>query len=709
MMAEHALAPNRDAILSDLQWMTRRWAELPEKAMFELRAIGEYRTTQTAKFSVDWIDDAVDWAVAVNQSGMNVYAVRNPIRDSAVGSAEDPDIVAAFYLWADCDDAQASANVKAFVGPKWTAAVVTGQVPTTRVHVYFELNEPTYDLAAWRDMQMRIAAHLKSDPKVINPSRIMRVGGTISWPGKKKIAKGYTSEVSTLRTEYSDGRAPVSMDQMDRAFAPLPTYQPLSQQAAPAGLNFNIDTGSAPQSLDREQMRIQALSGEAWHDAVIRLVGSYVSKGLSDDEIHGLTQPLTLAGYSAQETFREVQTAIDGARRKGWTPEPQYADPAALRIPNANDGEKVGPASDPSFDTPKRPHDLEWFDDVSPILGGAYLVKGVLDVGTMSVVYGPSNSGKTFWTLDLAYHIAIGAAWRGRRVAQACVLYLAAEGGRGLINRVASLRLEHGVCDVPLAVKRAGLDLLHDQADLQHIVDLAAEVQSHKPGLPLLIVVDTLSRVMAGGDENSASDMTALIRNLDAIRSATGAHMLTVHHTGKDAARGARGHSSLRAATDTEIELMNEDGSRAAVVTKQRDHNGGETFAFDLKPVSLGHDQDGDEVTSCVVEAKDGDEFNAARKAAKGRGKNQQIIMEAFDQMVGEGLATGNPGGVGMPEPGQFWAVDANELRRIAQGKMVGENAAKLFRTAWDALTSPGGVFVTGNNQAWRIDRRKGK
>jgi len=212
---------------------------------------------------------------------------------------------------------------------------------------------------------------------------------------------------------------------------------------------------------------------------------------------------------------------------------------------------------------------------------------------------------------------------------------------------------------------------------------------------------------MAGGDENSAADMTALIRNVDAIRATTGAHILTVHHTGKDTARGARGHSSLRAATDTEIEIANEDGARAAMVTKQRDHNGGETFAFDLETVSLGHDQDGDEVTSCIVKVTDAEEFQAAKKAAKGRGKNQQIIMEAFDQMVAEGLAVGNPGGVGMPEPGQFWAVDTVQLRTIAQGKMVGENQSKLFRQAWEALSGHGGLFVAGDNLAWRIDRRK--
>lgn len=691
--------PNLAAIRADLAFMTRRWGELAEKTWIEVRAFDEHGSPQIGRFRTDWLDDAVDWIADMNKRGRNCYAVRNPVRDTVGKAASDPDIIAAFYLWADCDEGNAAENVLRFPGPKWVAAVTTGKIPSTRVHTYWELKEACTDLAAWRDMQSAIARHFGSDPSVINPSRIMRIGGTISWPSVKKRGKGYVEELTTIRTEYPEPREPVTMDQMQRAFASSTPAAPLSQQAMPQGTGFQIDTGSAPQSLDRERLAIQAMQGQEWHNAVIRLVASYVAKGLSDTEIHALTQPLTLPGYTGEQTAREVQTAIDGARKKGWTPEPHYANPAALQTSQA--------ALETGFDAPKRPADLEWFDDVEPVLGGAYLVKGLLDVAVMAVIYGPSNSGKTFWTIDLAYHIAIGAPWRGRRVIQASVLYLAAEGGRGVINRVAALKQAHGVLDVPLAVKRAGLDLLHDQADLQHIVDLSAEVKARLPDAPHLIVIDTLSRVMAGGDENSAADMTALIRNIDAIRATTGATTLLVHHTGKDAARGARGHSSLRAATDTEIEIANEDGARAAVVTKQRDHNGGETFAFDLESVTLGTDQDGDEVTSCIVKIADAEEFKAAKKAAKGRGKNQQIIMEAFDQMVGEGMARGNPGGVGMPEPGQFWAVDTAELRRIAQGKMVGDNPGKLFRQAWDALTGPGGLFVAGDNLAWRIDRRK--
>jgi hypothetical protein len=695
---QNEIAADPAAIRRDLEHMTRHWHELPGRPLLEIRTLGESVQPVANLFPLDWLDDAVDCCVNMNKLKRNVYAVRNPIREGTTRSASDADIIAARYLWADCDDATASANMLSFVGPKWTWATVTGTVPFTRAHTYWELTEWCHDLAAWRDQQIAIAAHFKSDPSVINPSRIMRVAGCVSWPNAKKREKGYVAELATMRTDYPDNRAPMPFEQMQRAFAGA--QQSLSAQAmpqAPQPGRFEIDTGPTIAPLDRERLAVQALSGDAWHNAVIRLVASYVAKGLNDGEIHDLTQQLTLAGYTAQDTAKEVQTAIDGARRKGWAPE-QYASPAALQI--------APQTPDAQFDAPKRPSNLEWFDDAQPALGGAYIVKSVLDAGSMSVVYGPSNSGKTFFAFDLAYHVAIGAVWRNCRVTQTAVLYLAAEGGNGAMNRMAALKQEHGVCEVPFALKRAGLDLLHDQADLQHIADLAREVTSLHPGKPLLIVIDTLSRIMAGGDENSAADMTALIRNIDAIREATGAHIMLVHHTGKDTARGARGHSSLRAATDTEIEVSNEGGARAAMVTKQRDHQGGETFAFALKSVILGTDTDGDDVTSCVIEPVDSEE-HAAKTAAKGRGKNQQIIMQAFDQMKSEGLAFGNAGGTGMPDPGKFWAVDVGELRRISQGKMVGENAAKLFRSAWDALTASDGVFGVGNNQAWRIDRRK--
>lgn len=688
--------PDLAAIRADLEYMTARWGELPEPALFEVRAFKEGSQPQTFKYSVSWIDDAVQCIADMNQRGYNLYAVRNPIRETYAGSAKDTDIIAAFFLWADCDDPAAAGNVLRFDGPKWSAAVTTGTTPSTRAHVYWGLEEPCYDLAKWRDMQSAIAAHFGSDASVINPSRIMRIGGTVSWPFAKKREKGYISELTTLRTEYADPRPAVTLEQMGRVFAASAPAAPLLQQTTSApGALFQIDTGDLSRKTDAEYadiLRRARTDGEK-HTGVRDLAASLAGSGV----------PRHLAEAIVREACpvwdEGVEKLIETAYAKFYRPkESQYANPAALQTSQA--------APETGFDAPKRPLDLEWFDDVEPVLGGAYLVKGLLDVAVMAVVYGPSNSGKTFWTIDLAYHIAIGAPWRGRRVIQASVLYLAAEGGRGVINRVAALKQAHGVLDVPLAVKRAGLDLLHDQADLQHIVDLSAEVKAKLPDAPHLIVIDTLSRVMAGGDENSAADMTALIRNIDAIRAATNATTLLVHHTGKDAARGARGHSSLRAATDTEIEIANEDGARAAVVTKQRDHNGGETFAFDLESVTLGTDQDGDDVTSCIVKVADEEEYKAAVTQRKGLGGNQKILAETFDQMLGEGMGRPNPVGVGFPDPGRFWCVGMEEFRTAAMGKMAATNKRGAFLDAWRALTEGRGLFCAASDLVWRTDRK---
>jgi len=686
------LRADKATIAKHLAHITRRWAELTRPCLLEIVYLtaheqAEVRHVHHYSTSGDDIALAVEDIAAMNAHKLNCYATINPVdannRPKAARRASAEHIVASFFQFADADTPQAADNIRGFVGPKYTSCVITGRTPHARPHIYWELSQPIDDWQTWSARQRAIASALGTDKAVIDPPRMMRIAGTVNWPPPRKSAKGYLPEITELHI-YAD-RPAVTAEAIDRAFG--------AAVIASDATGPHIDAG-ASQTLDREAARIKAMSGDEWHSHVIRLVASYVARGFTDDEIHRQTDSLTLSGYTLDDTRREVQQAIDGARRKGWTPEPTYADAAQAITSTSAQAQTAASA-------------VEWWQDIAPVLTDSYIVKSLIGAGTMSVIYGPSNSGKTFFALDLAFHIAAGLPWRGRRVNRAGVLYLAAEGGSGVANRIAAIKSEKGSSPIPLALRRAGLDLLKETADLQLVYNLANEVKQQSQTDKTLIVIDTLSRIMAGGDENSAADMTALIRNIDAIREATKSHIMLVHHTGKDIARGARGHSSLRAATDTEIEVQAEEETRAAIVTKQRDYQGGETFAFDLKTITLGIDQDGDNVTSCIIEPRNGDEFQAAKKAAKGRGRNQQIIMETFDQMVAEGMATGTGGGVGMPEAGQFWAVDLTELRRLSQGKMTGENAAKLFRAAWEALTAPGGIFVTGNNQAWRIDRRK--
>ncbi len=249
------------------------------------------------------------------------------------------------------------------------------------------------------------------------------------------------------------------------------------------------------------------------------------------------------------------------------------------------------------------------FDQINVCTNSNTFVKGLLGCCAMSVVYGESGAGKTFWVLDLALHIALGREWCGRRVQQGGVVYIAAEGAAGISNRVAAFKRHHGITgQAPFAILPTSVNLLDPAADTGDLIELIKSATAGF-GMPVaLVVVDTLSRVLAGGNENAPEDMGALVMNADRIREATRAHVMFVHHSGKDGSKGARGHSLLRAATDTEIEVSRDPASKvcAARITKQKELPTDGTFAFTLEAIDLGRDEDGDSVTACVVAVADG-------------------------------------------------------------------------------------------------------
>jgi hypothetical protein len=235
-----------------------------------------------------------------------------------------------------------------------------------------------------------------------------------------------------------------------------------------------------------------------------------------------------------------------------------------------------------------------------------YLIDGVLETGTMIVTYGDSNTGKTFVALDQAYHIAAGKEWNGHKVKQGPVVYVASEGGPGFAKRIEALKRTHGAADVPFYTVPCLVDLYSDAGSTGPLVKLVREIEAHAGSKVALIVIDTLARAMGGGDENASTDMGKFVANCDRVRAATGAALNIVHHTGKDKARGARGSSALRAATDTEIEI----DAGTLTMTKQRDAGKFNELKFTLDVVEVGRREDGAAVTSCVVRWLAVDEFS---------------------------------------------------------------------------------------------------
>jgi hypothetical protein len=274
-----------------------------------------------------------------------------------------------------------------------------------------------------------------------------------------------------------------------------------------------------------------------------------------------------------------------------------------------------------------------WFEEARADLSRRDVVEELLGAGELSSAYGQSGCGKTFGVLDLSLSIARGVNWCGRHVMRSIVFYAAGEGSRSVLLRQAAYRLHHEVSGaLPFAVIPASINLLNATKHIEAVMAMAKRAQRHWD-LPLgLIVIDTLARSMAGGEENGSEHMGAAIRSADLLRERTGAHVLLIHHTGK-ADNGPRGWSGLRAALDTEIEFAGAEGVRTAKVTKQRDLPSGTTFAFTLKPVVIGtNPETGKDVTSCIVEHTEAPQ--TARRAPTA--KNQAALLSGLKEFIRE-------------------------------------------------------------------------
>ncbi len=237
------------------------------------------------------------------------------------------------------------------------------------------------------------------------------------------------------------------------------------------------------------------------------------------------------------------------------------------------------------------------------------IVEGVLTAGAGSILYGDSNSGKTFLALDMSVHVALGYTWMSRRIEKGMVIYLAAESPTSVISRVQAWQMHHGLKVKNLCIVENPIDLFSDDADTNSIVELVKALEHERGQKALLIVGDTLARISAGANENAGSDMGLVIKRFDHIRKYCQAHFMLIHHCGKNAAAGARGWSGVRAAVDTEIEVTDISGEKCAEITKQRDLDSkGVRQGFRLESVSLGTSKWGKPVTSCIVKSADAPE-----------------------------------------------------------------------------------------------------
>lgn len=664
--------------------------------LVELAWISAGRGSGARLFDLTAVDELVEQAASWNLEGRNIYygvTLKHP-ETAPFGRTSDTDADAAMAFWADFDEA-GSADRADRLARKFppTFRVTTGTVPHVRQHFYWLLDEAVRDMAHARAQVSALAATLGGDPSVVNPGRLMRLAGSIAWPTKP----GRVAQLVTLL----EGGPTYSADMIARA-VPFGATVRSETRAPRADLTFDAaapqvpaGTGAKPQpgaagtgSLGVLEARLEDGREEYMRDTVhacgVEHVGTTGAWPTADELFDvawpqysrkvDLSRPGRITAANAQDEMRakcsawarkaaagghgEIERMVEGyqsRQRASARPGPTAGQQQASGQGGGFDAGAGGQGAQANRIV-RLP--LLYASEVTAAEPALDFVEGLLVEGGMSVWYGDSNVGKTFAVLDLAMHIALGRPYRGREIDQGGVVYCALEGVAGIRNRVAAWMRHHWVKpgdrhELPLAIVPSAINMLDTEADVPALIDAiaAAGEQIRRP--VKWIVLDTLSRALAGGNENSPEDMGALVRSSDLVRQACGGALAYVHHSGKDQARGARGHSLLRAATDTEIEIARPAGSQVSVikVTKQRELEIGEEMGFSLEVVDLGTNRRGKPLTSCVAVPAGAEQMAELAKSKNGpraRGKYQPGMVRVLHNL----LATDGVAQLIAPKPG---------------------------------------------------------
>ena len=203
-----AAGPNMGHVLSHLEFLAKPNAGRYPEYNLEIRAIREGappRNLLIDPTNDDGLEVALHFVEQTNRQGFNNYVTVNPARPLGP-YVKDQDILQVSFLFADADERGVVNQVKNDFIHEPDAHVCTGTKPFERGHFYWQLEEPVQptDFDRWKSLMQQVAKRHGCDPQICNPSRIMRLGGTVSYPSKAKRARGYQTELTAFY-EYGGG------------------------------------------------------------------------------------------------------------------------------------------------------------------------------------------------------------------------------------------------------------------------------------------------------------------------------------------------------------------------------------------------------------------------------------------------------------------------------------------------------------------------
>ena len=554
-------------------------------------------------------------------------------------------------------------------------------------------------VAVWK----RLAEKLAADPAPVHPAALIRCVGTHN---KKNGGNG-------LCHPLWNGGGPLDITELEELDDLL--TEPLLKRKARAAGEPHAATDERKPPIDVEArlaaMQFEGPGDSSIHQTQLSVMASLLRSGVALEEAARIVLDATRAAVAddPQWNWRKEQLTIlrmgcDFIVKKPeliallpdkWRA-PFAAAMAAGRRPDigfnsggfylrswrgASDTEAGTKHSKEKTEEPKSgdspPHKYRFklmsFCDLKPGLEPLYLVDELIPVAGLVDVWGKAKCYKSFWTLDVMLHVAMGWEYRDRYVRQGAVVYCAFEGAHGYKKRVEALRRHYNFtadATVPLYVMPGQANLIAEHTVL--IADITAQLGNTRPAA---VVLDTLNKSLFGS-ENKDVDMGAYVRAAEAIRDAFGCVVIIVHHCGYDDTR-PRGHSSLPGAVDAQLAVTRIEEIVTVTVEMMRDGPEDTQVVSEAEVIEVGQDQNGKTLTSLVIVPSD---VEAAAKEQRGWPRGLTVFHTALKSALVANGETFQPEAGVLPVKAveQSWVRDRFYANYAEGEEDSGRRTAKL-------------------------------
>lgn len=449
--------------------------------------------------------------------------------------------------------------------------------------------------------------------------RILRLPGTVNLPDQGKRALGRTTAPASLYgcgQDVADDNAGLTdrfgppVAQSDKSASDEADIEAIKATVDMSAVRSATQYGELPDDLRR---RFESLCARA--ATINRLWEGDRSARPGDDEsgsgfAFALAGPLRHSGEFSPTEFGQLLYVWDYSSRPLEKIDARYIARAwANNASNAAGEEEFGPVEIAEPENASSPQEASIFPVVNILdhvwtANQRYVVKGLLSPRNIALLTGEPNAGKSPMAFDIGACIAKGEPWCGMKTKAGYVLHFSTEGAGGMMNRVEAQKRHHfhdATTLSPLDTFRGRLNL-QSRSDVTKIIRTLRERASTFGLLPALLVVDTLSHAINGSD---ADDLVAhtVLANCNHITAETGAAIILVHHPTKSGSSNYRGSSVWSFDTDLQINLERPKAGLGVLTTpRPKDFEAMTPVHYQVRPVELGRDEEGDPVTSIVIE-----------------------------------------------------------------------------------------------------------